>query len=71
MLALQFHPEVTPSIIRRWGAESAAESQKYGIDFNAVYAQSDALDEQNRERCYRLVDAFLDDVAANGSMTGQ
>jgi GMP synthase-like glutamine amidotransferase len=66
MLALQFHPEVTPSIIRRCGAESATESEKYGIDFDAVYEQSDALDEQNRERCYRLVDAFLDDVA-NGS----
>ena len=66
MVALQFHPEVTPSIIRRWGADSTAESDKYGIDFEAVYAQSDALDEQNRERCYRLVDAFLDE-AANGS----
>lgn len=63
MLAVQFHPEVTPSIIRRWGAESTEEANMYGVDFDAIYAKSDALDDQNRERCYRLVDTFLDEVA--------
>jgi GMP synthase-like glutamine amidotransferase len=63
MLALQFHPEVTPEIIRRWGSDSAAESEKYGIDFEAVYRQSDSVAEQNRQRCHALVDGFLDKVA--------
>jgi GMP synthase-like glutamine amidotransferase len=67
MLALQFHPEVTPNIIRRWGAESATESERYGIDFEAIYAQSDELDQQNRERCYQLVDAFLSEVVNDSS----
>ena len=63
MLALQFHPEVTPGIIRRWGAESAREAELYDVDFDALYAQSDELAEQSRKRCHALVDAFLDKVA--------
>ncbi len=62
-LAVQFHPEVSTAIIRRWGEDSAAEADEYGIDFEALYAQSEQLAEQNRERAYQLVDAFLDRVS--------
>ena len=41
MLALQFHPEVTPEIVRRWGSTATADADKYGIDFDAVYAESE------------------------------
>jgi GMP synthase-like glutamine amidotransferase len=61
-LALQFHPEVSTQIIRRWGDDSASEAVEYGIDFEALYAQSEQLAEENRERCYTLVDTFLDRV---------
>lgn len=61
-LAVQFHPEVSTEIIRRWGDDSASEADEYGIDFDALYAQSEQLAAQNRERCYALVDAFLDRV---------
>ena len=64
MLAVQYHPEVTPDIIRRWGAESGDEATKYGLDFEAMYRRSDELDSANRQRCYDLVDRFLDQVAS-------
>lgn len=63
MLALQFHPEVSTEIIRRWGKDAAADAAEHGIDLETVYQQSEQLAEQNRARCYALVDAFLDTVA--------
>ncbi len=63
MLAVQFHPEVTPDIIRRWGSESGADAERYNLDFDAIYRQSDQLVVQSRARCHALVDAFLDLVA--------
>jgi GMP synthase-like glutamine amidotransferase len=63
MLALQFHPEVSTEIIRRWGRDAGADAQEYGIDLEAVYSRSEELAEQNRQRCHALVDAFLDQVA--------
>lgn len=59
MLALQFHPEVSTRIVRRWGESGTAEAAKHGLDFEAIIGQSEALDAQSRERCHRLVDAFL------------
>jgi GMP synthase-like glutamine amidotransferase len=63
MLALQFHPEVSTDIIRRWGSDATADAEEHGVDLEALYRQSDELAEQNRQRCYALVDAFLDKVA--------
>jgi GMP synthase-like glutamine amidotransferase len=63
MLALQFHPEVTPAIIRRWGSESLEDAERYGLDLPAIYEQSDQLALQSQARCHALVDAFLDRVA--------
>ena len=60
MLALQFHPEVSTEIIHRWGKDAAADADAYGVDLEEVYRQSEQLAEQNRQRCYALVDAFLD-----------
>ncbi|MEO8330436.1 MAG: type 1 glutamine amidotransferase [Candidatus Nanopelagicales bacterium] len=63
MLALQFHPEVSPEIVRRWGSTGGADADKYGIDFDAIYAESDERDARARKQCHDLVDAFLDSVA--------
>ena len=63
MLALQFHPEVTPDIVRRWGSTAAADADKYGIDFDAMYAESNERASSARNRCHDLVDAFIDSVA--------
>lgn len=63
MLALQFHPEVSPEIIRRWGRDASADAAEHGVDLEALYVRSEELAEQNRVRCHALVDAFLDKVA--------
>ena len=63
MLAVQFHPEVSTEIIRRWGKDAAADAAEHGVDLDAVYRQSEQLADQNRDRCYALVDAFLEQVA--------
>ena len=63
ILALQFHPEVTPEIIRRWGSSSQPDADRYGIDFEAVYSESDRRAQESRARCRDLVDAFLDQIA--------
>lgn len=63
MMALQFHPEVSTEIIRRWGNEAGAGADEYGVDLEAIYTQSEELAAQNRDRCFALVDAFLDKVA--------
>ncbi|HVQ86725.1 MAG TPA: gamma-glutamyl-gamma-aminobutyrate hydrolase family protein [Actinomycetes bacterium] len=63
MLALQFHPEVSPEIVRRWGSTASADAEQYGIDFDAVYTESDKQAPVARQRCHGLVDAFLESVA--------
>jgi GMP synthase-like glutamine amidotransferase len=63
MVALQFHPEVTPEIIRRWGVAAGQEAVDAGADFEQIARQSDQLAEQSRKRCHALVDGFLDRVA--------
>ena len=60
MLAVQFHPEVTPKIVRRWAATASADADKYGIHFESVISQSDDIEQDARARCYSFVDAFLD-----------
>jgi GMP synthase-like glutamine amidotransferase len=69
MLALQFHPEVTPDIIRRWGREGLEDAERYALDLEAIYVQSDQLAAHSRARCHALVDAFLDRVAFPESTT--
>lgn len=63
MLALQFHPEVSTEIIRRWGKDAASDADEHGVDLEAVYRQSEQLADENRRRCHALVDAFLARVA--------
>lgn len=71
MLAVQFHPEVSPQIIRRWGSSSSDDAAKYAIDFEAVYAQSDDVASDARKRCHDFVDAFLARIAEVSPATSQ
>ena len=64
MLAWQFHPEVSPQIVRRWGAGSRDQAAQAGVDLDEIYLQTDAECEAARRRTHQMVDAFLDDVAA-------
>jgi GMP synthase-like glutamine amidotransferase len=63
MLAWQFHPEVSPQIVRRWGAGSREQAAREGIDLEQMYVETDTQCTTSRSRCHALVDAFLDDVA--------
>jgi GMP synthase-like glutamine amidotransferase len=67
MLALQFHPEVTPAIIQRWGREGLADAERYDLDLAAIYEQSELLAGQSQARCHSLVDAFLDRVVSGAT----
>ncbi|WP_266744783.1 hypothetical protein [Streptomyces sp. NBC_01221] len=64
-LGVQFHPEATPAVVRRWvdfgGAEQCA---RLGIDPEELVERSRAMEPVARENAYRLVDAFLDRVVS-------
>jgi len=64
MLGWQFHPEVTPEIVRRWGAGSRDQAERAGVSLDTIYEQTDALAPRARGRTHALVDAFLDRVVA-------
>ncbi|MCE1177544.1 MAG: gamma-glutamyl-gamma-aminobutyrate hydrolase family protein [Micrococcales bacterium] len=63
-LAVQFHPELTAAMLKGWldngGDEKAAH---FGLDPDALLAETVELDERSRERAHALVDAFLARVA--------
>jgi GMP synthase-like glutamine amidotransferase len=66
MLAWQFHPEVSPEIVRRWGAGSREQAEQAGVDFDDIYEQTDIECKTAQQRTHDLVDAFLDHVAGTG-----
>ncbi|MER7480855.1 hypothetical protein ABTX60_24975 [Streptomyces sp. NPDC126510] len=59
-LGVQFHPEATPAVVRRWvdfgGAQQCA---RLGIDPDELVARSRAMEPVARENAYRLVDALF------------
>jgi GMP synthase-like glutamine amidotransferase len=63
-LAVQFHPEMTPTILAGWldagGVEDLAD---FNVDADALLQQTLDRDVENRLRAHRLVDGFLDRVA--------
>jgi GMP synthase-like glutamine amidotransferase len=65
-LAVQFHPELTSSMLAGWlsngGARKAASA---GLDPDELLASTRASEEAARIRAYRLVDGFLDGVATH------
>lgn len=63
MLAWQFHPEVSPEIVRRWGAGSREQAEAAGVDFEDIYRETDAECVTAQPRTHALVDAFLTHVA--------
>jgi GMP synthase-like glutamine amidotransferase len=63
-LAVQFHPELTPSMLRGWLANGGASYlEAHGVDIDGVLAATDELATDARARAHRLVDRFLDQVA--------
>jgi GMP synthase-like glutamine amidotransferase len=65
MVGWQFHPEVTPQIVRRWGAGSRDQADRAGVSLEEIYDATDALAPATRRRTHALVDAFLDKVVSS------
>lgn len=62
-LAVQFHPEVTPSIIDRWSNGAGEEELAgHGVDAALLRAETRALLDGASERCGRLMDWFWQEV---------
>lgn len=64
-LGIQFHPEVTPTTARRWLRASAASVVAAGGDLATIEDELDRLAPDARDRCHRLVDAFLTMVSTD------
>ncbi len=63
-LGLQFHPEVTPDTLRLWLGSDGDDPALAGVtDYQPLLAETDQIAGANRDRAYRLVDRFLDQVA--------
>jgi GMP synthase-like glutamine amidotransferase len=64
-LAVQFHPELTPAMLRGWLANGGGTYlEAHGVDPEGLLAATDAVAVDARARARRLVDRFLDRVAA-------
>ena len=69
-LAVQFHPELTATMLAGWlGNGGAAKAKAAGLDPDGLLAATRATEAEARLRAHRLVDGFLD-VVATGSSTG-
>jgi len=63
-LGVQFHPEVTNGIVEEWVSLGAGKLAQDGIDADLLLAETRSRAEENRARTWRLMDAFVDRVAA-------
>ncbi len=59
-VGLQFHPEASPEVVRRWVVGGVAELTAAGGTPESFITESDARLAESRERAIRIVDAFLD-----------
>ena len=63
-LAVQFHPELTSSMLAGWlGNGGAGKAKAAGLDPDTLLAETRATEAAARARAHRLVDGFLDVVA--------
>ncbi len=63
-LAVQFHPELTSSMLAGWlGNGGAGKAAAAGLDPDTLLAATRATEAEARVRSHRLVDGFLDHVA--------
>lgn len=59
LVAWQFHPEVTPSMMRRWLAESPGDAESAGSDPGQILAYARAHERDSRAAAFALTDAAL------------
>jgi len=65
-LAVQFHPELTSTMLAGWiDNGGAAQARGSGLDPDRLLAETRAVDERSRVRAHLLVDGFLRHVATS------
>lgn len=62
-LGVQFHPEVTNDIVEEWVSLGGEKLARDGVDPDRLLAETRQRETENRERTWRLMDAFVDRVA--------
>jgi GMP synthase-like glutamine amidotransferase len=62
-MGVQFHPEVTPTILDDWVRVYRHELDAEGVDPDALLEQTHARAAENRKTSWRLLDAFIHRVA--------
>jgi GMP synthase-like glutamine amidotransferase len=63
-LAVQFHPEMSSTILDSWIATGgAAEMKRLGMSVDELVRQTAERDASNRDKAHKLVDLFFDRVA--------
>jgi GMP synthase-like glutamine amidotransferase len=68
-LAVQFHPEMSSAILASWIATGGVKDiTKLGMNVEELVRQTAERDASNRERAHKLVDLFLDGVAAQSKV---
>jgi GMP synthase-like glutamine amidotransferase len=60
LVAWQFHPEVTPEILKRWVTEDAEVLPGQGVDAEAFVAEAQQREAFSRAGAHALVDVTLD-----------
>ncbi len=63
-LGLQFHPELDGPLLQDWLGFGGEELRSHGIDLDSLVAETAMIETAAVGRTQRLVDWFLDDVAA-------
>jgi GMP synthase-like glutamine amidotransferase len=58
-VGLQFHPEATPEVVRRWCVGGLEELTRHGVDPSAFVAEADQRRGEARDRADRIVESFL------------
>jgi GMP synthase-like glutamine amidotransferase len=62
-LGVQFHPEVTPAIVRRWATSDPEPVARAGFTTDDLVARTAAEQPRARRAAQRLVDAFLASIS--------
>jgi GMP synthase-like glutamine amidotransferase len=71
-LAVQFHPEMTSEILASWMVTGGAqEADRMGLSVAELVRETAERDLSNREKAHRLVDQFLDRMAAQRELNAK
>jgi GMP synthase-like glutamine amidotransferase len=62
-LGVQFHPEVTVDIVADWIGDGLDQLARAGLEPERLLSETRERDASNRERAWRLFDAFVERVA--------